>query len=205
MKKFIVIILISFCIYTSCDSNYKVRGIKELNNCNFQKAIELLSKAKESDSTNFEISFNLGHAHYLINDYKTAITYYLRAQKLDPDTNFNALLYETYFLAGEKYMVSYEEYAIDCFTKVLNYDPKDTASLINRAISYSSSKNYDNSIKDCNKALLLDSTDGNIYYIRGVAFIELGDTLKGCHDLKIAKRLKSELAGVEYKKCCSDN
>jgi tetratricopeptide (TPR) repeat protein len=57
-------------------------------------------------------------------------------------------------------------------------------------------------IYDCNKAIAIDSTDKNAYFLRGIAYYGLNENQKGCDDFKKSIDLGFEiLKEAEYNKC----
>ena len=69
------------------------------------------------------------------------------------------------------------------FDSYIDRDSTDAKVYINRA-----GTRFPDGLKgvvyDCSKAIALDSTDKNAYFLRGLAYYGLGETQKGCADFK---------------------
>ncbi len=87
------------------------------------------------------------------------------------------------------------------FDIYLKRDSSDAKVYINRAAT-----RFPNGFKgivyDCNKAIALDSTDKNAYFLRGLAYYGLGEKQKGCDDFQKSIDLGFEiLMEAESYKC----
>lgn len=71
------------------------------------------------------------------------------------------------------------EEALQYYSKSIEYNPKLAPSYCNRALVYLKLKNYDECIKDCNRAIGLDSNYIKAYHRRGKA----NQALKNVHIL----------------------
>ena len=87
------------------------------------------------------------------------------------------------------------------FDTFIKKDSSDAKVFINRAAT-----RFPNGFKgivyDCNKAIALDSTDKNAYFLRGIAYYGLDEKQKGCDDFQKSIDLGFEiLKEAEYNKC----
>ena len=87
------------------------------------------------------------------------------------------------------------------FDTYIKKDSLDAKVFINRA-----STRFPYGLKgvvyDCNKAIALDSTDKNAYFLRGLAYYGLKEEQKGCDDFQKSIDLGFEiLKEAEYNKC----
>jgi tetratricopeptide (TPR) repeat protein len=87
------------------------------------------------------------------------------------------------------------------FTTYLKKDSLDANVFINRA-GTRFPFDLKGVVYDCNKSIALDSTNKNAYFLRGLAFYELGEEQKGCADFQKSIELGFEILKVaEYNKC----
>lgn len=66
----------------------------------------------------------------------------------------------------------YQE-AIDSYTKAISFDPTNPVYYSNRAAAYSKANLHENAIKDCDKALAIDSNYSKAYGRKGFVFLYL--------------------------------
>ncbi|KAM9365038.1 LOW QUALITY PROTEIN: mitochondrial import receptor subunit TOM34 [Pholidichthys leucotaenia] len=71
--------------------------------------------------------------------------------------------------------------AIEKYSESLKYDPGEVTTYTNRALCYLSVKQYEDAVRDCNKALNMDAVNVKALYRRAQAKKELKD-LKSCLD-----------------------
>lgn len=85
-----------------------------------------------------------------------------------------------------------------------NYIKKDTTYA--RVYVHRAATRFPNGLKgivsDCSKAIELDASDKNAFFLRGLAYYGLGEEQKGCDDFKQAIAMGFEiLKEAEYNKC----
>jgi tetratricopeptide (TPR) repeat protein len=91
--------------------------------------------------------------------------------------------------------------AKDDFDKYLLKDTLDARVYVNRA-GTRFPNDLNGVIFDCNKAISLDPSDKNAYFLRGMARYELGEKEQGCEDFNRAIELGfSVLRIAEQEKC----
>ena len=87
------------------------------------------------------------------------------------------------------------------FNTYIKKDSSDAKVFINRAATRFPS-GFKGIVYDCNKAIALDSTDKNAYFLRGIAYYGLDEKQKGCDDFQKSIDLGFEiLKEAEYNKC----
>ena len=100
------------------------------------------------------------------------------------------------YLALTKYKLAKKD-----FDTYIKRDSLDAKVFINRAATRFPN-GFKGIIYDCNKAIALDSTDKNAYFLRGIAYYELDKKQKGCDDFQKSIDLGFEiLKEAEYDKC----
>nr|NQU90766.1 tetratricopeptide repeat protein [Bacteroidota bacterium] len=94
MKKYLLAILFFIsCLAFADDNQILIREAnKEYNEGLYGQAIELYEKAMENGYESFELYYNLGNAYFKLNNLASAILFFEKAKKLNPndeDINFN--------------------------------------------------------------------------------------------------------------------
>ena len=108
---------------------------------------------------------------------------------MQPD-NANAL-----FVRGAAYqgLAAYSE-AIRDFTKVLKLDPKRVDAQFSRGAARFSSGQYEGAVEDLSRAIEHGATDGTAFYLRSLAYQELGQNSRSRADMLEALRRDPDLA-----------
>lgn len=145
-------------------SYLELLGIVYFENSLYQKAEELLNKAKEMDGTNPYVYFTLGNIYAI--GYKNgekAINYYKQALALDPD------IPNGFLNLGNSYaMLNNAEEAIASFKKQISINPKSILALINLGRIYKLMGNKNLGNKYLRQALKIDpnSQTAKLYLIQ---------------------------------------
>ena len=127
---------------------------------------------------------NKGKGFYDKQDYKTAISCYTEAIRLDPDL---ALAYSN---RGAAYLGlgKNDEVIRDC-SEAIKLDPDLAMAYSNRAAAYLYLGKYDEGIRDCSEAIKLNPNLAQAYYNRGFGYNKKGDPEKAKVDFEMAKKL----------------
>ncbi|WP_423128807.1 tetratricopeptide repeat protein [Gaoshiqia sp. Z1-71] len=85
----------------------------------------------------------------------------------------------------EKFNINLENRtdSIEYYTKKINQNPNDYVSLVERGISYNLKDDFENSLKDLNAALELDSNNSDALYYRAIALSRLDKVKEAIEDL----------------------
>ena len=89
---FTILFLITNLAYADDNQILITEANKEYNEGLYEQAIELYEKVLEDGKESSELYYNLGNAYFKLNNLASAILYYEKAKKLDPnddDINFN--------------------------------------------------------------------------------------------------------------------
>lgn len=146
---------------------------------NYEKALKLAEKAMTIMPENAELYCLKGLIFFKSGVPDSALYYCLLCVD-------NVKSDDTYYSLALAYKINSE------FDKSLKY--LDSAlSLKKDYITYSQKgeiflmlNEYKKAIDECNMALALNKNDGGSYYIRGIAYLKLGDTIKCCEDFRTA-------------------
>lgn len=71
--------------------------------------------------------------------------------------------------------------AIEKYSQSLKHNPTEITTYTNRALCFLSVKQYRDAVRDCDEALMIDSSNIKALYRRSQALLELKD-IKGCED-----------------------
>jgi len=93
------------------------------------------------------------------------------------------------------------EEAIFLLRKTTLINPKFKKAFFNMGVCYSSMGMYPESIHCFNKAIALDSTNGEYYCNRGFSKLLLNDSIDACIDFNKAKKLGAEKAKLFLQHC----
>ena len=144
------------------------KAVKEQEQGNNEKAIELYKKAIELNPNLSEAYNNMGNALNNLKNYEEAIKYCKKAIKLNPDDRY-AYSNMGIALSGSK---RYEE-AIKSFKKAIKLNPDDRYAYSNMGIALSGSKRYEEAIKSFKKAIEINPNYSKAYYNMGSALYDL--------------------------------
>src|ERR1035437_2702155 len=173
------------------------KGKKLKENKDYKPAIDEFNKAIKLENDNGMTYWERAVCYENIEDYKNALCDidraigYLKGNK--------EWLYKLYFDKGfyEYELHDYKDANAD-FTNSLDINPKYSKVYYYRALSYKDNKEYQLSIKDCNKALEIyaDSKESlpSIYNLRGIAEDYLDDFKSSIEDFSKAIELNPKFA-----------
>ncbi|WP_422486976.1 tetratricopeptide repeat protein [Gudongella sp. DL1XJH-153] len=141
------------------DSDYRVElGLTYMNNMNYEKSIEVLSKLMPKHSKNWYANYLLGMAYRGYGDNQMAMDYFYAAMDSDPTVA------EVYNELGISYFNDNDiEKAIDIFTEGIEAGIHDDYRLFfNRGLGYLNLGEIDKGYDDVYKAHKLDPEDENV-------------------------------------------
>lgn len=76
--------------------------------------------------------------------------------------------------------------ALDDFSKLIDLEPHDIENYIWLAITHIKIGNYSEAIRNCNKAIELDSSYQYSYYLKGLIFYETEDYFNAIENFDLA-------------------
>ncbi len=195
--------LISATVFTGCKSSSKYcdLGMECFNASDYSGAVENFQKAVDSNSKDAKYLVYLGMAQIETCDYAGAVDSFTTAISTD-DKNRDA-----YRGLGIAYLSQENiDDAIDSFTKAIDlsenkYDQIHIDSLKYLGTCYMTKEMYNDAV-DSFTSLVNKSGKGDkdeAYYLRGCAYIELGDENDAVLDFEDALDSNNE----DYQMCCS--
>ncbi|MCD4678981.1 MAG: tetratricopeptide repeat protein [Bacteroidales bacterium] len=148
-------------------------------------AIVILEEARRRDPEHYEISFNLGVCYDRIKEYDKSIEYYTKTLEYEPD----------FTQAFQKRGIIYSNYkndhkkAIADFKKVIENTPTDPEGLMNLAVSFYKTQQYEKALEYAHRSVNVQPGNGKSYYVRSVIYQALGQNTDAQADMKHATRL----------------
>jgi tetratricopeptide (TPR) repeat protein len=144
-----------------------------------------------------------GINHYMSYDYINAIAEFEKALAIkeldDLDTDI------LYYIGSAQTKAGLYEKAVATFTKILDKKPSDAATYNERAFAYGKLSDFENGLKDCDKAIGLDKHNYDYYFGKYFLLLDKGDitgangVLEEAENLEIVTKEDSfNLAKVHY-------
>ncbi len=174
-------LLLIFVGQTSAQYNfekYLEDAKKDLNNNNFNAAINNLNICLQAEPTAFEAFYFRGIAKYYLHDDLGA------EQDLDlATTNYSSWYYDAiHYRAMVKDRLENFQGAISDFNKVIDKVANNGQLYLERSFSKLSSQDYNGAIRDCNKAMSMNVVSEDVFMCRGAAETALNDYEKALMD-----------------------
>ena len=153
------------------------RGINDLKNYDFQKAIENFDKAIAINPNGFEALAYRADIYSIIGDDKNAMEYAQKAISLNPTDAYSN------FIMGALYCSSDKEKAKNYLTKSIRYNPKFERAYINRGKLYFMEGLFKESLDDCSKVIKMNPQYYLAYEFRAVSYFSLKQPNQALSDL----------------------
>ncbi|MFX1524057.1 MAG: tetratricopeptide repeat protein [Promethearchaeota archaeon] len=162
---------------------------KELENRNFDIAIESGRKALELDEKFIDAYYHIGLAYYSKKKYDAAIENFQNA------INYNKNHIESWNLIGLAYEAKNEfENALNFLNKALEIDPTYSIGWFNIGNVHKKTNNYDKAIESYTKAAELNPNFAKAWFFMGCALFDKKDYNKAIEYLEKAINLDPNLA-----------
>jgi tetratricopeptide (TPR) repeat protein len=133
---------------------------------------------------------------YNLEDYKGVTDFLV---KLDP----SKVTMEEHRMMGYSYMVTgkYKE-ASESLSRYISADGLDLQSLSWRGNCYFNMRNYEAAVDDFSRCIMLNSSMGILYYLRGSAYLKMRKMTEACLDFKTAEQKHYDVP-FEFEDFCS--
>lgn len=163
----------------------------------FDKALDYYLKYSSFNPKNSEVYLNIANLYGYLGKPDFALSYYNKVLLID-STNYNALYNRSIeYQIQNRYNLSARD------LELLNkYYPNDLNIIMDLAKVRIKEKKYFNAINELTKAIQLDSTNAEAYYLRGKSFVEMSRNFSACIDFKKAGNLGYFEAYEMIKKYC---
>jgi len=203
LKKIILLILFSFCIfsaYAQAEIEYNEKGISLISAGDYTSAIYYLNKSISSNPNYADAYSNRGLAYKNIGEYDKAMDDLNKAIQLNPD------LYAAYNNRALVKIIlkQYKSAILDC-DKAIKINNRSYYPFQNRAVANSYLGNYLDAINDYKSALEIDSTNANSNLSIANVYIILEDLDNACEFLHKAYLYGSSEAQDLIYQYCDDN
>ena len=176
---------------------YQNRGFAKFSLEDHDGAYADLTKAKTLNENEANKLFFEGYEKGCSNNYSESIADYTMAITLNPDHA------EAYFCRGiAKDELQDHKGAIDDFTVAITLR-EGLGPYYNRGIAKAKLLDYNGAIADYTIAITMEPNDSNIYYSRGNAKYNIGQTTDACIDWQKAAELGNSAASEIIKKYCN--
>ena len=157
--------------------NWFEKGLVELKQGHYQRAVDAFSIAIETVPHDFEALNNRGFARIYTGDYDGAIADCTKAIRFNPGSA------KAYNNRGFAYIFkeSYEA-AIADFDRALAINPRYVDAYSNRCLTWIRREHYDRAVADCSQALAINPRSAKSLYNRGFARDRQGDPVGALGD-----------------------
>lgn len=152
----------------------------------FQKAIAVYHEILIIEPDNDNAIFQIANSFMAINEYKLAIDYYDRLY-----SNFPELIYNKAFAYSK---IGRNEKSIEILENIFNFKISSLLPYIFLAELYFLSGKNEDCIKTLEEAQKIFSKQGNICYLKGLAYYNLKNVLKAYIEFEDAAKLKVKSA-----------
>ncbi|MBR0122823.1 MAG: tetratricopeptide repeat protein [Bacteroidales bacterium] len=87
MKKLLIsmLLLMSFCAFSQNSEDLFLKGVEFYQQAQYSDAVNAFQQLYDENPDVFEVCYNLGNSYYKLNDMPSAILYYERAKRLEPN------------------------------------------------------------------------------------------------------------------------
>ena len=184
--------------------NFAQAGIKYLQENKYALAIKNFSKHLEIYPKHTDVLFFRGWAKSSIGDYYGAINDYDKIIELNTDYPLKYTEISMVYNNKSYAFVKLKKYAkaLPIVEIALKLDKSDWHYWDTRAEIYLNLGLYQKCISDLDKALKIKKNE-NSYFLRGLAYIRIGEKEKGCKDLSKSGEFGNEKAYEEINKNCN--
>ncbi len=136
---------------------YTQTAMEEIENLEYDTAIESLNAAEEAGENPVLIARARGIASIGLTEYEDAVAYFLETLSYS-DSKVDELDYDVNFYLADAYehLRRYED-AVDTYSAIIGLDSKNVLALYRRGADYLLINNYEDALADFNRALNLDS------------------------------------------------
>ena len=183
MRIFILFFLL-FLSVVACDHQEKTSSEKEKEAVFSADSVQLITDLIRNDSANFRLyltrarlNLKQGRIDPAFRDVNTA----LDLSPADPEPFM--LLSDIYFIMGNL------DNAFSALRKAAELDPDNEVPYVKQAEAYLIIQNYSMAQKSVDRALSINVTNARAYFLKGVSFLEQGDTMRAITNLRISANL----------------
>ncbi|MBM3404103.1 MAG: tetratricopeptide repeat protein [Bacteroidetes bacterium] len=171
----LAVILPALSLSPSCDPDQKEKTAQDSTASRLQFLNDKIAK----DSSNADLYRERAELYYEARDLDLALTDISKSLRLYP-SNVPSLivLADIYLLSGKP------DNSIEALRKAMALEPGNAEATLKLAKLYLILKDYPQTFEIINGAIKQDKINPEAYYIRGIALLETGDTIRAVKDLQ---------------------
>jgi len=148
----------------------------------FKKAIETYQRILEFDDNDSQVFFLIGNCFLFLKEYKIAIEYYDKIKHYFPEFLYNKAV--AYTKIGRK------DKGVEIIEKLLKFSTTSEIPFIFLAELHFSQHNYSKAIEVVNITEKKFGKNGNLFYLRGLAFSRLFKWIQAYIEFQAAEKMK---------------
>ena len=142
--------------FSQSSINFHNRGLEALNMHQYDRALNFFDEALRINDKDANALFQKGNTYYFQSEFKEAIRYFNQIIELNPD--LPSLMFELWVNKGICHRrIGEGDYAINCYKKALEINPKDFETFYNMGNILSDLDRLEEAIESYNTAIKLAS------------------------------------------------
>lgn len=182
--RYTFLIAIFIMAFSSCEQQQPDSTDKEESYVSKADSIDIVTQLIAKDSGDYNLFLKRASLNLESGKVDPAFRDVNMALDIKPNAADNFLLLsDLYFVLGNV------ESAVSALRKAAELDPKDEKAYIKLAETYLVIKNYSMARKSADIALTINLDNGDAYFLKGISFLEEGDTNRALTNLRIASNL----------------
>ena len=179
--RYTFLIAILIMAFIGCEQQQSGTTDKEAGYLTKADSIDIVTQLITKDSGDYKLFLKRAYLNLESGRVDPAFRDVNMALDIEPDAPDNFLLLsDLYFVLGNV------ESAVSALRKAAELNPKDERAYIKLAETYLMIKNYSMTRKSADIALSINLDNGDAYFLKGISFLEEGDTNQALTNLKIA-------------------
>lgn len=182
MRIFILVFLIVFSL-AGCQQEGR-NTKKENSQLTTVDSLEIVTDMISSDSSDYRLYLLRAHLNVEQGKIDPAFRDVNTALELNPQAS------DTYLLLSDLYfIIGNADNAIGALKKAAELDPRNEVPYVKLAETYLILKNYSMAQKSTDMALSINVNNADAYFLKGIAFMEQGDTVSAVTNLRISANM----------------
>lgn len=179
--RFLILLGVLIMAFSSCEQQKKSSTDKEERYITSADSIDLMTNLISKDSTDYKLFLKRAYLNLETGKIDPAFRDVNMALEMEPNAAENFLLLsDLYFVLGNI------ESAVSALRKAAELAPNDEQAYIKLAETYLIIKNYSMAKKSADVALSINQDNEQAFFLKGIAFLEEGDTNQAITHLRIA-------------------
>jgi tetratricopeptide (TPR) repeat protein len=182
--RFLILFGVLVMAFSSCEQQKKNLTDKEERYITSADSIDIITNLISEDSNDYKLFLKRAYLNLETGKVDPAFRDVNMALEIEPNAPENFLLLsDLYFVLGNI------ESAVSALRKAAELDPNDEQAYIKLAETYLIIKNYSMAKKSADVALSINQDNEQAYFLKGIAFLEEGDTSNAVTHLRIASNM----------------